>query len=470
MFVGCVSFFVGTLILASCSAPATADEIATTTAARLAREYLGSEDDDERKELADKLDEYKGDIDNVLRRLRPTEFPEVEPGYHPAEHFTLPELSEEYPDDLLYFTVPESYKPFQPTGLIIFMHGGGNASPRNTPRYFMNLKTEEDDDESSEIGDIFSATGMIAVGPSAPWNEDCSYRWCMEETDDYLAAVIRECETRFNINPDRMFLVGHSMGGFGAYHHIQRTPDRFAAVVVNAGSWTLGFWPTIRGTKLCIIQGIADAEKGERWHYTDVEYGRWTDQLLARYKLNYEYHEHDHGHWVGYGRPYLKEFFAQSNKLRRDHYYPHIVLATPVGFMRSFCFPVEHNRWLTLDETTRGTLTYDRLLDDEDVDFDDWKLEYSREKFRGAGIDARLDDENRVIVQTKNVARFTVWLHPNMIDVERPVTILVDGQTRFTGRVTPSLATALESYERRHDWGLIYPIKVEVDCTADADE
>jgi hypothetical protein len=26
--------------------------------------------------------------------------------------------------------------------------------------------------------------------------------------------------------------------------------------------------------------------------------------------------------------------------------------------------------------------------------------------------------------------------------------------------VTPSLLTALESYERRGDWGLIYPIKI----------
>ena len=27
----------------------------------------------------------------------------------------------------------------------------------------------------------------------------------------------------------------------------------------------------------------------------------------------------------------------------------------------------------------------------------------------------------------------------------------------------PSLLTALESYERRGDWGLIYPIKIELD-------
>jgi hypothetical protein len=49
-----------------------------------------------------------------------------------------------------------------------------------------------------------------------------------------------------------------------------------------------------------------------------------------------------------------------------------------------------------------------------------------------------------------------------MVDITQPVTIRVDGETRFAAKVTPSLTTALESYERRRDWGLIYPMKVEL--------
>jgi hypothetical protein len=40
--------------------------------------------------------------------------------------------------------------------------------------------------------------------------------------------------------------------------------------------------------------------------------------------------------------------------------------------------------------------------------------------------------------------------------------VRVDGKVRFAGMVRPSLATALESYERRRDWGLIYPIKIQL--------
>ena len=81
---------------------------------------------------------------------------------------------------------------------------------------------------------------------------------------------------------------------------------------------------------------------------------------------------------------------------------------------------------------------------------------------RGSAIDATNPGDNRIVVATKNVARFTVWLHPKMVDVTRPVVIEVNGVALFKDRVRPSLITALESFERRGDWGLLYPIKVQL--------
>jgi len=78
-------------------------------------------------------------------------------------------------------------------------------------------------------------------------------------------------------------------------------------------------------------------------------------------------------------------------------------------------------------------------------------------------IDATDAGHNTIVVVTKNVSRFTVWLHPKMVDVNKPVTIVVDGTARFRGMEKPLLATALESYRRRYDWELVYPIKVTLD-------
>lgn len=73
---------------------------------------------------------------------------------------------------------------------------------------------------------------------------------------------------------------------------------------------------------------------------------------------------------------------------------------------------------------------------------------------------------NIIEVTTRNVSAFTVWLHPRMIDVNKPLTIFVNGETGFAGMLKPSLLTALNSYSRRRDWGLIYPMKVELAVAA----
>jgi pimeloyl-ACP methyl ester carboxylesterase len=420
-------------------------------AATLSRQYLASDSRAERAQLARRLADYDGPIDPVLRQLSARTYQAARQSYYPHVHFITPELLKRHPRDLLYYLVPNGYRPDRPSGLIIFMHGGGKSTTANAP----------DNTLHSPTGDMLAATGMVVVGPSAP-QASSYYRWCLRDLDQYLLDVILEAKSHFHIDPDRVFLLGHSMGGFGAYHHAQRSPDRYAAVVVNSGSWSRGYWPVIRGTPLCIVQAVDDARPGVRWHYTDVEYGRWTDRILTREGLDHLYLEHEGHHGIGYARPQLAEFFASAGRLRRDPYYRHVVLATPAGFRPSCSFPVRHNRWLTLNEPTKGSIEYDELLAHDHGTFDSWRLEHRVSTLSGSTIEAVNQGGNVIVITTRHVARFTVWLHPQMVDVSRPVRIFVNGRERFDARVHPSLLTALESYERRQDWGLIYPIKVEV--------
>jgi predicted esterase len=446
------------IILTLCvSAQAAAMDL--NAAVKLGRRYLTAGNAKERRQLASQLDDYQGDIEPVLMELRQRTYRTMPAGYRPAEHFLDPKLRNKHPDDLLYFVVPDDYRPDRPTGLIVFLHGGGKHTPRQAPQATLRFPTPDMPPANHCSGDMLAATGMIAVGPSAPWNEKSYYRWCLREADVYLSDVILECKRRYNIDPDRVFLIGHSMGGFGAYQHIQRQPDRFAAVVANSGSWSLAYWPAVRGTPLCIVQGKQDARPGVRWHYTDVEYGRWTDKILSREKLDHVYLEHDGRHGFGYGREKVAEYLKTARQLRRDPYYPHVALASPAGFQSSSCFPVVHNRWLTLDEAIEGDLEFDELVSHGN-DFESWRLEHRIGRRRGAAVEAVNRGGNSIDLAAKNVARCTVWLHPKMVDVSKPVVIAVNGRTVFQGRVRPSLAVALESFRRRNDWGLIYPIKV----------
>lgn len=450
-------------LLLAVSSNALGRDLDLDDAVTLSRAYLASEDSAEQKEIAGQLAGYRGEIDVVLNQLRARKYNRVVAGYHPEKNFSIPELADKHPDDLLYFNVPPNYSPKQPTGLIVFLHGGNNTSSRRAPRVFLNYPDEGTaESDSNQLGNLFNATGMVAVGPSAPWDEESYYRWCLRESDEYLADVIRESQARFNIDPDRVFLLGHSMGGFGAYHHAQRQPDRFAAVIAHSGSWALGYLPAMRGTPLCIVQGINDAREGVRWHYTDIEYARLTVKLLTAYKLEHTYFEHDGMHAMSEGKEFIAKYFAAAKNVRRDPFYPHITIATPVGFRRNYCSSLAHNRWLTINDTVEGTLQFDELVTNGEDNFSRWRLAHQTTERRGAMVDAVNRGGNQIVVTTANVSHFTVWLHQRMVDVTKPVTIVVNNRVAFANRVQPTLAVALESYQRRGDWGLIYPIKVEL--------
>ena len=150
-------------------------------------------------------------------------------------------LRKKHPAELLYFDVPETYRRDTPSGLIVFMHGGGKTTSSRAPRVYMNFADDDTPPTKSLLGDLFAATGMIAVGPSA-LEADTSRRWCVHDADEYLADVIAECKTRFNIDPDRVFLMGHSMGGFAptTTSNASRTALRRRWPVRAHGRWPTG--------------------------------------------------------------------------------------------------------------------------------------------------------------------------------------------------------------------------------------
>jgi pimeloyl-ACP methyl ester carboxylesterase len=452
-----ITLLISTLALAC---PAAARAMTPDRAVALCRDYLAAASSHERQAVLRQITAYDGPIDPVIQRLATRTYRPVKPGNIPQEHFANETLRKKHPDDLLYFLVPQDYRAEQPTGLIVFEHGGGAHTPRRVAGAAFLAPGPHSPDSAS--GDLFAATGMIAVGPSS-LDKPSYRRWCLEESDDYIADVILECKDRFHIDPDRVFLIGHSMGGFGAYQAALRYPDRFAAIVAHSGSWRLGYWPALRGTPLCFVNGVNDARQGVRDHSTDVQYGRLTDQILTREHLEHSFFEHGGAHAFSSGRKYAFDYLRGMKDRRRDPYYDHIGLASPNGFRESYSYPLKDNRWLTLDKTVPGNIDYDELIPHDQATFAGWRLEHHLAPHPGASLDAVNRRDNTIAVAAQNVARFTVWLHPRMVDVSRPVTIIVDGKARFSGRVAPSLATALESYERRQDWGLIYPIKVVVD-------
>lgn len=203
--------------------------------------------------------------------------------------FRLAELAARYVEERMVLHVPADYQPEKPRGLVIFLHGGGRGQPRDTP-------CRQWRQPEFGVQDLFMQCGQIVCMPPSPPDEESHAAWNQHGVDDYIRDVIREVEAHYAIDPHRIYLAGHSMGGMGVMHLAQRMPDRFASVFASASCWDFGFWPVVEGLDFWFAQGINDAVFARRRHGTDVGFTRLLHRRLSELGLPHTYREHPGGH------------------------------------------------------------------------------------------------------------------------------------------------------------------------------
>ncbi len=74
-------------------------------------------------------------------------------------------------------------------------------------------------------------------------------------------------------------------------------------------------------------------------------------------------------------------------------------------------------------------------------------------------------DGNTVRATTRGVAAFTLLLSPEVFDFSRPITVVADGATVFTGMVTRSVATLAGWTARDNDRTMLYGAELQVTLT-----
>lgn len=70
---------------------------------------------------------------------------------------------------------------------------------------------------------------------------------------------------------------------------------------------------------------------------------------------------------------------------------------------------------------------------------------------------------NRISVIAQEAKRIRLYLHPSMVDLAKPVTVLVNEAPAFEGEVRPRMETLLERVRRTGDRGAVYHAAIEVD-------
>lgn len=113
------------------------------------------------------------------------------------------------------------YEPTKPWPLILFLHGSGQ-----TGTTIDRLKQEPLPKTLETQTDL----PFIVVSPQLPGGSWSTYIDPLEELLDGLA-------TTLPVDPNRMYLTGLSLGGFGTWEYGYLHPERFAAIAPIAGGY-----------------------------------------------------------------------------------------------------------------------------------------------------------------------------------------------------------------------------------------
>ena len=115
--------------------------------------------------------------------------------------------------------VPNGYDPATPTPLVLLLHGRG-ASDEAINYYFNAVNVARDN-------------GFFLLSPNAQGDPSA---WSPQGADfDFLVGIVNEMKAGYNIDPNKIFVLGFSSGGSMAHRLACDAADQFSAVTILSG-------------------------------------------------------------------------------------------------------------------------------------------------------------------------------------------------------------------------------------------
>jgi poly(3-hydroxybutyrate) depolymerase len=205
--------------------------------------------------------------------------------------------------------VPSTYDKTQKAPLMIALHGLG-SNPQQIIRYI-------------GLTDLAEKHGYIVVAPygynergwygqAPPFDRNPKPPNLFELSEKDVMNVLDLAKKDFNIDPNRIYLMGHSMGGGGTIHIALKNPDLFAALapIAPAIFHKTDELERIKNVPVILVQGDKD-------NLVKVERIRPFADKMKELKMTYEYVEVPGGGHVDVAAknlPKIFEFFDKHPK------------------------------------------------------------------------------------------------------------------------------------------------------------
>ncbi len=129
--------------------------------------------------------------------------------------------------------VPPSYDASKPTPLVVMFHGYGASGMLE--EIYMGITPT-----SNSAGFLYAyGDGTIDDAGSRFWNATdgcCNFNGSTVDDVAYFNAIVDDVSHQYNVDPKRIFVVGHSNGGFMAHRLACDVAPRVAGIISLAGA------------------------------------------------------------------------------------------------------------------------------------------------------------------------------------------------------------------------------------------
>ena len=326
------------------------------------------------------------------------------------------------------------------SGLVLGLHGGGEGAGN-----------------ASEAAGKWMLPDCLGIYPQGV--KLVHDTWNTVHGERFILTLLELTKVREEIDPDRVFSLGFSMGGTGSWFMAGRHADLLAgagpcAGVLMAGPKSQvmtkdevktlqhGFVPNVRNLAMYWFIGLADD------HCMPGTYLYAWDRLLELKKADPDGYAHlvfsttpGLGHAFPPGEPaHLLKWMAPQKRT-----------ALPekiVWEMAETVFPEPE------DDVDRRVGRLPKL--------DFYWLHCDRPVDRALVTATRKGNEFEVDPNTVDLRDLSIWLKPSMIDPSTDVVVRAAGREVYRGKPTPDVATVLESLDAKCDRTLTFDRRVHL--------
>lgn len=292
-------------------------------------------------------------------------------------------------------------EPSDGYSLWISMHGGGGAPAEVNDQQWQN-----------QIG-LYELEEGIYVAPRAPtdtWN-----LWHRAHIDDLFGELIESMIAMRNVNPDRVYLMGYSAGGDGVFQLAPRMADRFAAAAMMAGHPNETKPLGLRNLPFAVLMGAEDSA-----YDRNKKAREWEDALRVL-------RESDPGGYVHEVRIY--EGLGHWMERRDAEILPWMASQT-------------RNAWPNRVLWHQDDVTHNRFY---------WLAVTPADAKPRSTIEAVVEGQTISITAPDDLQAIKLRLRDELIDLDKPISVMVNDQVQYEGLVTRSVNAMKQSLEERLD-------------------